>query len=581
MNRHWPHILWRYLHPTCVIAAGRGPHVARASRPPSGASSARTQRILLFLLSLLVLASGSYAQLPDIPPVPSAPVNGLLPEKPLLEPRQKAALIRLGGPVDDIMLQSIQRRVTLARQQGCDLIIYEIDSYGGQLTSALDISRYTKTLARTLPVVAYVNTKAISAGAIIAFSCQHVVVAPSSAIGDCMPIAVSGDQAHAIEPGLMPKVTSPLLEELRDSAQKNHYPYLMLEAMVIRETEVWALRNNVDVNAPPLYVSDTEKDAKLKALNKLPDGSQGNTWVLDPKPIDSNNTLLTVTATEAVSYGLARAEVGSEAQLRALYNIRGDVISMDYSWSENAVRWLSNDYVRMGLFITMLVLAYLEFTHPGISVPGIGAVICLVLLVGAPYMTGLAQVWEIILITLGAAIIIVDLLLYGGVGLLAVPGFILMAIGLVASFVPADPGGGYIPQTAQWYTGLQHGLAVIIFGSLGALAIFYFLSRYLYLTPGFRRLQLVPAVPTLPAAAVHDATDQSAGEAVFVGALGQAVSDLRPAGKVRFDGHLIDAVSQGQFIPEGATVIVIEATAYHVLVKPVPSTQPASGGDAK
>ncbi|MEI8195358.1 MAG: NfeD family protein, partial [Phycisphaerae bacterium] len=384
---------------------------------------------------------------------------------------------------------------------------------------------------------------------------------------------ISGGQASAIDPGLMSKFTSPLLEELRDSAQKNHYPYLMLEAMVIREFEVWAFRNNQDLNAPPVYVSGTEKDAKLKALNRLPDGSQGNNWVLDPKPIDSANSLLTVTANEAVEYGLARAEVGSDAQLRAIYNIRGDVIPMDYTWSENAVRWLSNDYVRMGLFITMLVLAYLEFSHPGVSIPGIGAVVCLILLVAAPYMTGLAQVWEIILIALGASIIIVDLLLYGGVGLLAVPGFILMAIGLVASFIPADPGGGFIPQTAQWYTGLQHGLSAIIFGSLLALAIFYFLSRYLYLTPGFRRLQLAPAVPAPPpsTSAVQDATDRSAGEAVFVGALGQAVSDLRPAGKVRFDGHLIDAVSQGQFIPEGTTVIVIEATAYHVLVKPAPT----------
>src|SRR5689334_7663585 len=64
--------------------------------------------------------------------------------KPLVTPRQKAALIKLSGPVDDVMLTSLKRRVDLARKQNCDLIIYEMDTYGGLLTSALDISRFTK-----------------------------------------------------------------------------------------------------------------------------------------------------------------------------------------------------------------------------------------------------------------------------------------------------------------------------------------------------------------------------------------------------------------------------------------------------
>lgn len=506
-------------------------------------------------------------------------------EKPLLEERKKAALIRLYGPVDDIMFQSLKRRVDLARKQGCDLIIYQLDTYGGLLTAALDISRFTKTLSREIPVIAYVDSKAISAGAIIAVACDQMVMAPSATIGDCEPISVEGGKARALDENLRAKVSSPLLEELRDSAQRNHYQYLLLEAMVVRETEVWAIRNNVDVNQPPRYVSGQEKAKTLEELNKLPNGGHGNAWVLDPKPIDSDHYLLTVNSTEAVSLGLAKAEVGSEQQLRALCNLRGDLIVMDFVWLEGFVRWLTDPWVRFGLFVTMLVLAYIEFAHPGISVAGIGALICLGLLVGAPFMTGLAQVWEVVLIVLGAGIIIVDLVLYGGVGLLAVPGFILMAIGLVASFVPADPNGHWIPQTLQSYNGLRNGLMVIVFGSLSAMAIFFLLSRYLYLTPGFRRLQLAPAGPAPERPVVRDATDRPATDVVFVGAMGMAVSDLRPAGKARFDTHLIDVVSEGQFITEGTTVVVLEIAGARVVVKPhsvpAPNSTDASQGEVE
>jgi membrane-bound serine protease (ClpP class) len=242
-------------------------------------------------------------------------------------------------------------------------------------------------------------------------------------------------------------------------------------------------------------------------------------------------------------------------------------VRLDLNFMEKAVLWLTSWPVRGALFVIMMVLAWIEFSHPGISVAGIGALICLILLVGAPYMTGLAQAWELLLIIIGVLIIILDLVISGGLGMFAIPGFILMAIGLIASFVPAEPGSGWSPTPKQ-IAGLQVGFSVVIFGSCIALGSFFLMARYLYLTPGFRKLQLAPAGTKPPETTVTDDAEQSAGDAVFIGALGKAASDLRPAGKARFGPHLIDVVTQGQFVDAGGVVEVADIRGNIVTVRP-------------
>jgi membrane-bound serine protease (ClpP class) len=188
-------------------------------------------------------------------------------------------------------------------------------------------------------------------------------------------------------------------------------------------------------------------------------------------------------------------------------------------------------------------------------------------------MTGLAQAWEIILIVLGVLIIALDLFISGGIGLLAIPGFVLMAVGLIASFVPSEPGAGWSP-TPQQIVGLQKGFGVVIFGSCIALGCFFAMAKYLYMTPGFKKLQLAPTGTNIPKTQVRDETEQSAEDAVFVGALGKAESDLRPAGKARFGPHLMDVVTQGQFVEMGGIVEVAEVRGNKVTVRPASNPNP-------
>jgi membrane-bound serine protease (ClpP class) len=518
------------------------------------------RRTLVFFTLLLLLA------------VPSAlraqPAGEVV--KPIQEKaHEKVYVIKLSGEVDDIMRHSLERRVAIAVHGGADLIVYDIDTYGGLLTSCLEMTRLTRD--SRIPIVAWVHPKAYSAGAILALACSQIVVTSNASFGDCAPI-VPGDTIPATERA---KANSPVLQDIEASSKKNGFDRNTAWAMVEVEREVDELHNAV--TGEVRYTADDADKAKL--LNEqliTPDGKKTNPWRFS-QVIDGPNTLLTVDAEMAIKLKFAQARADNLEDLRAVLNIRSEPVILDFTYAELFARWLGSYWVRGLLFTLMLIGAWIEFSHPGTMFGGIGALICLVLLVAAPYMAGIAQAWEIGLIVLGVAIILIDLIFAGGVGLAAVPGFILMAVGIVGTFIPAEPGGGWIPQLPQTYAALQSGISVVVFGTIAAMAAFFVMAKYLYMTPGLRRLQLKPAPATGGSVVLQDAIETAAGEAVFAGALGRASTDLRPAGKARFGEHLMDVATEGQFIRAGEVVKVLEANAARVVVKPY---QPETEGGA-
>lgn len=544
----------------------------------------------IFLLGA-VAASGQVGAAPAVNPAiaPAAPGaagnDALLAAKPLQPPHDKAALIRLNAEVDEMMLRSLERRIDIARKAGCSLIVFDMDTYGGELAAAMAISKVIKKLPdEHINTVAWVHDKAYSAGAMISVACQQIVMTREGSIGDCAPILFESNSLAPLPPTERAKQNAPVIQEFDDSAQKNGYNQTILRAMVDVAVEVWELRNSR--TGETAFVDTKGKDDLLNQQIPLPGGGMERPWALvddDAKGglIDSEVQLLTVGAKLALKMHLSSATVENEQELEAALNIRGNLMELNYSWAERTTVFLTDWWIRGLLFFGMLIFGILELFHPGTTIFGIVAILCLVLLIGAPFLTGLAQVWEIALIVLGLAIVVADLLFFGTMGLLAVPGFILMGIGLVASFVPADPGGGWLPTRASSWIALEQGLGVLVGGTFLALGAFYTFTKYLHLTPGFNRLQLAPAgtgpaIGVTPrsgghlsaAPVVHDTADRPADDAVFVGAIGRAATDLRPAGKGRFGEHLVGVVSYGSFIEKDAEIEVLEVSGMRVVVKP-------------
>jgi membrane-bound serine protease (ClpP class) len=501
--------------------------------------------------------------------------------------QRHAAIITISDEITDVTTESIKRRVESVREKGVDLIVFELDTPGGFVTSALDICNYIKNL-EDIETVAWVNTDAYSAGSMISVACDEIVMARASTLGDCGVILGGPGGAAEVPEALRAKAESPVLEQFRDSAAKNGYDPLLCEAMVVKEYEVWWIENTA--TGEKKFVETDEKE-------KLVDGHTEKTTILgvevpsigvakpewklvetfiDPstqkpvkidQPVVKKTELLTMSQSRAFAFGFSKGTVSGEEHLRERYNITGDIERADFTTMEVLTRWMTSMPVRGFLMIIILLGAYVEFNTPGVGVAGLVAVIALGVFVGAPFLTGLANIWEILFIVLGFGLIALEIFVIPGFGVAGISGIVLLLIGLLATFIPDEPGRApiYWPQLQPSIEGLKSGVETLASALIISVVGMIVLSRYLPQMPYFRRI--APENPT-PADVMVDDPYHGAAR---VGDIGVVVGGLRPSGKARFGATLVDVVSECDMVDEGVDVEVIERRGNRVVVRRVAS----------
>jgi len=509
------------------------------------------------------------------PPVEAAPRHG--------------AIVPITGEISGVTFDSIQRRVEQARQAGAQVIIFEIDTPGGAVVPAIDICDYIKNLG-DLHTVAWVNTQALSAGAMIALACDELVMSRSSMIGDCGVLMGTPLGVEAIPEGMRAKAESPVVAQFRDSANRFGYSKVLAEAMVVQDRIVWWIENTE--TGERLFVDDKLKTLRLGPEDPTtqPAAGSGGPWKLvesyvDPdtgrevhvdQPIVDETELLTMSQGEAVAYGFAKGVVGGQDELRERYHLAGDLPEFRFTWSELLVGFMTSMPVRIFLLVLILLGAYVEFHTPGVGVAGLVALICLGLFVGAPYLAGLASVWELVLIVVGVLLILLELLVIPGFGVAGVCGIVLVLVGIFGTFVPAEPGPWrVVPQLPATWEAIKSGLMAIVVSLLLSFVGMWYLARHLPQVPLANQLILSSEVArgqTLDAGSTAIATAP-----VAVGDRGVTLSMLRPAGFARLRGERYDVVTEGEMIEKGEPVEVLAVQGNRIVVR----LAAESGGDGR
>lgn len=160
-------------------------------------------------------------------------------EKPAT--KNKAAIIECKGMIDDGLYKSIKRRTQAAIEDGAGYLIFKISTYGGLVASADDISKhFILDIGDKAHTVAYVDTEAISAGAMISVSCNDIIMREHTNIGDCAPI-VMGEKLEGVE---REKTESFIRATFARAAQANGYPETLLKAMVTARLGVYRIKKS-------------------------------------------------------------------------------------------------------------------------------------------------------------------------------------------------------------------------------------------------------------------------------------------------------------------------------------------------
>lgn len=194
-----------------------------------------------------------------------------------------------------------------------------------------------------------------------------------------------------------------------------------------------------------------------------------------------------------------------------------------------------------GLLSAVILISLLaEIKTAGFSGGALAAAIAGCLLIGANWSEG-DQMLEAVLYFGGLALDILALM----TGVAAVIGLVLLLSGLFFTF-----GGD---MTALYI--LSGG---VLLAGIG----FYFLLDHLSQSRLWQKVTLRDSL-TGQKGFKSSAADLSA----YVGKEGMTDSVLRPSGKVDIEGHILDAVSRGDFIEKGKKVIVIKAEGSYLVVR--------------
>src|SRR6202022_2799442 len=272
--------------------------------------------------------------------------------------------------------------------------------------------------------------------------------------------------------------------------------------------------------------------------------------------IHPKGTLLTLNAQEATEKIngkplLADGIADSIVDLTRKAGLKGNVVSIQPTGFERLALWIT--VLAPLLLLGGIIGAYLEFKIPGASLPGIIAAICFALFFLGHYLAGLAG-WEVVaLFVLGFALVIIEILFFAHSTIVfGVLGVFLMLAALLWAMIDRYPGETLFPTGDVLAVPLRNLLLAMI-GAAIAIAL---LARYLPRTSFYRRFALMtsnPPGPSLAGAPREFAT----AVALSPGMKGTALSMLRPSGKAKFADHIVDVITQGEFIAPETPVTVV------------------------
>lgn len=430
-------------------------------------------------------------------------------------------VIPLSGEISGSLAAFLRRTEKEAESNGASAIIFEMNTYGGRLDSAEEI---TKMLNRaTVPTYTFINTNAGSAGSLIALATRYIYMAPVSAIGAAAPVLSTGQDLPATE---REKTISYWSALVRSSAARNGHNPDLGEAFMNKEKEV-------------------------KVGERL---------------VHAKGTLLTLNAQEAIEKIngqplLAVAIVDSIADLAAQAKLKGNLVSLGPTGFEHLALWITA--LAPLLLLGGIIGAYLEFKIPGASLPGVVAAICFTLFFLGHYLAGLAG-WEVFaLFILGVTLVLIEILFFAhSTIVVGVAGIFLMLGAILWAMIDRYPGEDFWPTSHM----LAMPLLNLLIALVGSGIVIMMLARYLPRTSIYRRFALMISNPAGPSLAGGHREFMSASH-LSPGMKGTALSVLRPSGKARFADQMVDVVTEGDFIPAETAITVIQADGMRVIVR--------------
>ncbi len=418
----------------------------------------------------------------------------------------------------------LRRGVQRAIAEGADAIVLMMDTPGGSVGVMREMVSLVIDL--DIPTFTLVEADAFSAGAILALATDHVFMQPMTVIGNAMPIMMSptGGVSELGE-AEREKVEGGMDVIVRSIAQAKGRDEKLMQAMVRRNME-FVLEDGTVISEKGQILTLTNQEA----AQLLPSG----------EPLLSDGTVLDL-----------------DDMLRIVGLDHAERIEEIPTWADELAGLITQF---SPIFITLaLVLFYMEIQSPGIGWMGGLAVTFFLIVMFGHNVAGFAGKEDILLIFLGIVLILVEVFVIPGFGVVGLSGIGLMIWGFIRAMTlrnpgnPTDFGLDAISNLGPAITNLSASVivSIIIMGfMLRSIDKSRFVSQNLIL---------------------KDAISGGARESTLAGLLGKTgvtLSPLSPGGSIEIDGREVSGVSDRGYLDAGQAVRVQDVHGNRVVVVP-------------
>src|SRR5437763_2454744 len=176
-------------------------------------------------------------------------------------------VVPIDGEISPSLLAFLRRALKTAEISGASAIIFEMNTYGGRLDSAEEITSALNHA--TIPTYTFINSNAGSAGALIALATQHIYMAPVSAIGAAAPVMPTGEDLPAT---MRDKTISYWSALIRGSAVRNGHNPDVGEAFMNKDKEVKVGDRMIHPKGSLLTLNGQEATERINVKPLLADG---------------------------------------------------------------------------------------------------------------------------------------------------------------------------------------------------------------------------------------------------------------------------------------------------------------------
>ncbi|MGL4293821.1 MAG: NfeD family protein [Bacteroidales bacterium] len=407
----------------------------------------------------------------------------------------------------------VEKGLKEAERLQATAIILDMNTYGGTVVHADSIR--SAILNNEIPVFAFINNNAASAGALIAIACDSIYMRKGANIGAATVVNQTGEQ--------MPdKYQSYMRATIRSTAEAQG-----------RDTIYVGGKQDVRWRRDP-HIAEAMVDDR----------------VVIPHVTDSGK-VLTLTTEEAIrlNYCEGIADNVDDLIRNRLKVSDYEIVRFNPSWQDEVLGWLTSPSLQAILIMIIVLGIYYELQSPGLGFPSVAAFIAACLYFAPLYLEGLAANWEILVFIGGIILLLLEFFVIPGFGIAGITGIILITGALILAMIDNvhfDFEAVQIPDANKAVLTVVAGIV------LGFVGIIVLMSRIGH--RGHLHKFALNTEETTEKGFI--AVDRSLKG--LIGKTGKAEMMLRPSGKILIDDRYYDAVSLYGYIDSGEEVVVIK-----------------------